>query len=406
MTATVHDRPNSGLPKPLPLRGVRVLDFSRIIAGPYCAQYLADLGADVIKVERKGLGDDARQYSFPAVWEGTGTMYLSFNRGKRSIALDLDQDSDRGLARELIGSADVLLENFRPGVMARLGLDYENLRASHSGLVYCSISGFGEDGPLALAGANDLVAQASTGLMSLNQQEDGRPQKVVPAMVDMFTGLNAAVAIIAALHRRSGTNLGTHVTTSLFECGVSMLSYFATSHFAAPEPATQDLGASITVPNQSFLASDGWMVIACSNEAMWQRLCEAIGRPELRDDPRFATNLDRTRNQQTLIPLLDTVFAAATRAHWAQRLEAAKASSSSILSVGEVLSHPQTESLGMIVPLAHPDIDGFRVLRTPFRFDSEVLTSNRPPPALDEHRNEIIAELRRASASSQLKEQQ
>ena len=374
-----------------------MLDFSRIIAGPFCAQYLADLGADVIKVERKGLGDDARQYSFPALWHGTGTMYLSFNRGKRSIALDLDDEADRRLAWQLIGQCDVLIENFRPGVMDKLGLGFDAVHASNPGLVYCSISGVGQDGPLAHAGANDLVAQASTGVMSLNQQEDGRPQKVVPAMVDMFTGLNAAVAIIAAIHERSRTHKGAHITTSLFECGISMLSYFATSHFAPPQVHDKEQGASITVPNQSFRASDGWMVVACSNEPMWQRLCEAIGKPQLRDDPRYATNLDRTRHQKTLIPLLEEVFVTATRAQWAQRLDAAKTSNSSVLSVDEVLAHPQTKSLGMIVPMAHPQIDGFKMLRAPVRFDGKALTSNLPPPALDQHRQDIMSELIRSS---------
>ena len=371
-----------------------MLDFSRIIAGPCCAQVLADLGAEVIKVERKGLGDDARQYSFPALWDGTGTMYLSFNRGKRSIALDLDDESDRRLAWELIGRADVLIENFRPGVMDKLGLGHDAVRASNPGLVYCSISGFGEEGPLAHAGANDLVAQASTGLMSLNPQDNGRPQKVAPAIVDMFTGLNATVAIIAAIHERSRTGSGTRITTSLFECGISMLSYFATSHFAPPQPHDEDQGASITVPNQSFRASDGWMVVACSNESMWQRLCEAIGKPQLRHDPRYATNLDRTRNQQTLIPLLEEVFAVASRAQWKERLDAARISSSGILSVAEVLSHPQTQSLGMVVPITDPEIKEFRMLRTPFRFDGQVLVSELPPPRLDQHRQEIMAELR------------
>ena len=384
----------SALPPSLALKDVRVLDFSRIIAGPCCAQVLADLGAEVIKVERKGLGDDARQYSFPALWDGTGTMYLSFNRGKRSIALDLDDESDCRVAWELIGRADVLIENFRPGVMEKLGLGHDAVRPSNRGLVYCSISGFGEEGPLAHAGANDLVAQASTGLMSLNQQDSGRPQKVAPAIVDMFTGLNAAVAIIAAIHERSRTGSGTHITTSLFECGISMLSYFATSHFAPPQPHDEDQGASITVPNQSFRASDGWMVVACSNEPMWQRLCEAIAKPQLRDDPRYATNLDRTRNQQTLIPLLEEAFAVDSRAQWKERLDAARISSSGILSVAEVLSHPQTQSLGMVVPITHPEIKEFRMLRTPFRFDGQVLASKLPPPRLDQHRQEIMAELR------------
>ena len=382
----------------LPLQGVRVLDFSRIIAGPFCAQYLADLGADVIKVERPGTGDDARQYSFPAVWGDTGTIYLSFNRGKRSIALDLEQEGDRAIARKLIDRADVLVENFRPGVMNKVGLGSDAMRKLNPRLVYCSISGFGEDGPLAQAGANDLVAQASCGVMSLNSHADGRPQKVVPAMVDMFTGLNAALAIVAAIHERTRTGAGTQVDTSLFESGIAMLSYFATTHFASAEPQDESLGASITVPNQTFRASDGWMAIACSNEPMWQRLCGALEMPQLREDPRYATNLDRTRNQATLIPALEAVFAKRTRAEWAQRLGESRTSHSSVLSVGEVLSHAQTDALGMVVPIPHPELEGFRMVRAPFRIGSRVMAAKQPPPRLDEHRAEILAQLDRQPA--------
>lgn len=379
----------------LPLEGIRVLDFSRIIAGPFCAQYLADLGAEVIKVERPGTGDDARQYSFPAEWGGTGTIYLSFNRGKRSIALDLEQEGDRDIAHRLIAGADVLVENFRPGVMNKVGLGCDEMCAMNPRLVYCSISGFGEEGPLAQAGANDLVAQASCGVMSLNSHADGRPQKVVPAMVDMFTGLNAALAIVAAIHERTRTGSGTQVTTSLFESGIAMLSYFATSHFASAQPQDESLGASITVPNQTFRASDGWMAIACSNEPMWQRLCGALEMPQLRKDPLYATNLDRTRNQATLIPTLEEVFAKRTRAEWAQRLEEAKISHSSVLSVGEVLSHPQTEALGMVVPIPDPELEGFRMVRAPFRIGSRTMAAMLPPPRLDEHRVQILAQLER-----------
>jgi crotonobetainyl-CoA:carnitine CoA-transferase CaiB-like acyl-CoA transferase len=383
---------------PAPLDGLRVLDFSRIIAGPICAQYLADLGADVIKVERKDGGDDARQYSFPALWEGTGTMYLSFNRGKRSIALDLDDEADRSIARELVARADVLVENFRPGVMARLGFGHEAMQGLNPRLVYCSISGFGEHGPLAGAGANDLVAQASTGVMSLNAQADGRPQKVVPAMVDMFTGLNAALAILAAVQQRHRTGTGAQVNTSLFESGIAMLSYFATSHFAPRKPEDQALGASITVPNQTFRASDGWMAVACSNDPMWQRLCDALEVPQLKDDPRYATNLQRTRHQDTLLPLLEEVFATRTRAEWAARLEQAKVSHSSVLDVGEVLAHPQAQTLGMVVDIPHPGIPAFRMVRAPIRIDGQGMAAMRPPPALDQHRAEILSGLRTADS--------
>ena len=291
-----------------------------------------------------------------------------------------------------MATADVLIENFRPGVMDRLGLGYEALAERRPKLVYCSISGFGEEGPLAQAGANDLVAQASCGLMSLNAQDGGRPEKVAPAIVDLYTGVNAALAILAALRQRESTGRGTRVSTSLFECGMSMLSYFATSQFAPGQCATEPvIGGSITVPNQSFKASDGWLVLACSNEPMWQRLCRAIGRAELAADSRFATNLDRTYNKQALIAILDGELAGDTRAGWAARLETAKVSSSAVLTVAEVLAHPQAESLGMVVPITHARIKGFRTLRAPFRFDGHALVANAAPPGLDEHREELLS---------------
>lgn len=390
------------------LTGIRVLDFSRIIAGPLCAQYLADLGADVIKVERPATGDDARSYVFPATWNGLSTMFLSFNRGKRSVELDVATESGCAMARTLAASADVLIENFRPGVMDRLSLGYDALAQANPRLVFCSISGFGQNGPLAQVGANDLVAQASCGLMGINATADARPQKVAPAVVDLFTGVNAAFAILAALRQRDATGQGTHITTSLFECGISMLSYFATSSFAEQTAGPQtgvapEASASITVPNQSFRCSDGWIVVACSNESMWRRLTQAVGRPGLADDARFANNLERTRNKDALIQILDELFLGGSREHWISRLTAAKVSVSAALSVAEALAHPQVASLNLVTAPAHSGIPDFRMLSTPFRFGGARPVSPLPPPELGEHNAAVLSMLAECAANNSAK---
>ena len=381
-----------------PLTGIRVLDLSRIIAGPLCGQYLADLGADVVKIERPVSGDDARDYVFPATWGDQSVMFMSFNRGKRSVVLDLAGADDRGAFLAFARSADVLIENFRPGVMDRLGLGYDALNAANPRLIYCSVSGFGNDGPQAQAGANDLVAQASCGLMALNASADGRPRKIAPAAVDLFTGANAVIAILAALRERDRTGRGAPVTTSLFECGVSMLSYFATGAFAEraggrDSNMSAQASATITVPNQAFRCKDGWIVVACSNDAMWRRLAEGLGRPALATDARFATNAERTHNMSELIGMLDEIFAADTRGAWAERLSAAKVSVAAALTPEEAIDSPQAQSLGLVAPSRHAHIARFRMLATPFRIDGSRPVSEWAPPELGEHSDELLRSL-------------
>jgi crotonobetainyl-CoA:carnitine CoA-transferase CaiB-like acyl-CoA transferase len=373
-----------------PLAGVRVLDLSRIIAGPLAAQYLADLGADVVKVERPGTGDDARGYVFPSTWRGESTMFLSFNRGKRSVVLDLDDAGDRAAIETLLGDADVLVENFRPGVMERLGLGWDALSARFPRLVMCSVSGFGADGPAAETGANDLVAQASCGLMALNAGDDGRPRKVAPAVVDLFTAANAALAIVAALRARDASGRGSRVTTSLFECGVALQSYFATGAFAERAAGrTPDMSAAasatVTVPNQAFRCRDGWIVVACSNDAMFARLATALDAPALAADARFATNAARTAHRDALVSRLDAAFAEGTREVWVARLGANKVSVSGVMKPEEALAHPQAAHLGMAATSPHARIDGLRTPAVPFSIDGVRPQAPIGPPLLGEH---------------------
>jgi len=387
--ATV-DGPGAAASAARPLAGVRVLDLSRIIAGPLAAQYLADLGAQVVKVERPGGGDDARGYVFPSTWSGESTMFLSFNRGKRSVVLDLDEAGDRSAFQALLAETDVLLENFRPGVMERLGLGWDALSARCPRLVMCSVSGFGADGPAAGTGANDLVAQASCGLMALNAGDDGRPRKVAPAVVDLFTAVNAALAIVAALRARDASGRGSRVTTSLFECGVALQSYFATGAFAelaagrTPDMAAA-ASATVTVPNQAFRCGDGWIVVACSNDAMFARLAAALADPTLATDARFATNAARTVHRDALVARLDAAFAADARDAWVARLEAHKVSASGVLRPEEALAHPQAVHLGLAAASAHTRIDGLRTPAVPFSIDGVRPCAPMGPPLLGEH---------------------
>ena len=332
-------------------------------------------------------GDDARAYVFPAMWAGESTLFMAFNRGKRSVVLDLSAAAGRAALADLARRADVLIENFRPGVMARLGLDYATLAALNPRLVYCSVSGFGDAGPLAQAGANDLVAQAASGLMALNPAPDGRPQKVAPAVVDLFTATNAVVAILAALRERDATGRGRHVTTSLFECGLALLSYFATGAFAeraagrASDMAAQ-ARATITVPNQAFRCADGWIVVACSNDAMFRRLAAGLDRPALADDARFRTNADRTAHRAALIALLDDAFSRDTRTAWTERLGAQKVSVAAVMTPEEALDSPQAASLDIVRAPAHPRLAQYRTVAAPFRLDGERPLAELPPPAL------------------------
>ncbi len=382
-------RPSAGA-----LTGTRVVDFSRIIAGPLCTMYLADLGADVIKVERPGAGDDAREYTFPSTWGGEGAIFLAFNRHKRSLALDLQKEAGREAALVLVRDADVLVENFRTGVMERLGLGYDRLAEINPKLVYCSITGFGASGPMAASGANDLIAQAFGGLMSLNADAAGEPFKVAPAVVDAYTGLTAALAVVAALHSRAVTGRGQRIDTSLLECGTALLSYFVVSCLATGEAPTQrGPSASITVPNRSFRTADGWLVLAANNEPMWRRLCEAVGRPDLADDARFRTNSDRMVNQEALTAALSEVLAGRSRAEWQGVFEAARVTCAPVQDIGGLLASEQLRALRVIVPVPHPLIPEFRAVRPPFAMSGTPPSVGGPPPRLGEHSVGILREI-------------
>jgi crotonobetainyl-CoA:carnitine CoA-transferase CaiB-like acyl-CoA transferase len=364
------------------LEGILVADFSRVLAGPLCTMTLGDLGADVVKVERPDGGDDTRQWGPPFVGEGA-TYYLGLNRNKRSIALDLKDPGDVGLARRLCERADVVVESFRPGTFERLGLGYEAIAEANPGLILCSISAFGSGERAARLPGYDLLLQAMSGLMSVTGEpgEDGRPLKVGAALIDMICGLYATTGILAALHARARTGRGQRLEVSLMDSALAGLLNQGSAYLLAGVVAGR-LGnrhPSIA-PYETYEAADGPFAVAVGNDAIYRRLCEAIGRPELAGDERFATNAVRLRHRDELGAALEEAFATAPAAEWVERLAAAAVPAGPINDVAEAFGF--AEGLGLE---PWDDTDGVRTVRSPLRLDATPTTVRRRPPRLGEH---------------------
>lgn len=373
-------------PAESPLAGVRVLDFSRIIAGPLCTLYLSDLGADVIKVERPVTGDEARSYG-PAWWEGIGATFLALNRGKRSICLDMASDGDKTRARELASECDVVVENFRPGVMSKWGLSYDQIHTTNPGLVYCSLTGFGSEGPLANQGANNLIAQAFGGAMYLADPDV--PKKAVgPAITDLFAGVNAALAVVAALHARTVTNKGQLVQTSLLEAQAGLMSYFITSYLGTGRNPTLGEASPFTVPNGTFRAADRWLVVAVNSPAMWERLCHALEQPEWIENPAYRTNEDRLEHKDEIVRDVSRILQGRSREDWLAVFDDWKVTAGPVNTVSEFVNHPQTVAMEVVQPIPNPAIEAFRGVRVPFTMSDADLGSSLPPPGLGEHDSE------------------
>jgi crotonobetainyl-CoA:carnitine CoA-transferase CaiB-like acyl-CoA transferase len=365
-----------------PLAGVRVVDLSRVLAGPYATMLLADLGADVVKVERPGEGDETRGWG-PPFAGSEAAYYLSLNRSKRSIALDLKRPEGRELALDLCAGAAVVVENFRHGAAARLGLDFDSVRARNPSVVYCSITGFGRREPRDRAGY-DFVAQAESGLMAITGEPDGVPMKSGVAVVDVLTGAHAAIGILAALHRGEAE----HVEVSLLDSAFSGLVNIAQNALVTgEEPGRYGNAHASIVPYQPFRASDGWVAVAAANESLYARLCGAVGRPELATDERFATNSARVRNREELVSLLEAAFATRTADEWIAALDEAGVPAGKIRGVNEALRG----AVGFTT-VEHPRVGALDLVAPPFGLESP-LRSPTPPPLLGEHTHEILREL-------------
>jgi crotonobetainyl-CoA:carnitine CoA-transferase CaiB-like acyl-CoA transferase len=376
-------------PAPAPLTGVRVLDLSRVLAGPLATMILGDLGADVLKVERPGEGDDTRHWGPPFAGEDAA-YFLSLNRNKRSVEIDLKSAEGIDTVRRLASSADVVIENFRPGLMASLGLALEDLRAESPTLVTCSLTAFGEDAlETASRPGYDIIVQALSGLMSVTGEPGGEPTKAGVALLDVVTGLYASIGILAALHERRETGRGRHVSVSLFDASVAaMVNQAANFLIGGVVPRAMGSQHPNIVPYQVFQASDRPFILAGGNDRIFARTCEVSGHPEWAQDVRFATNEARVQNRAQVVSMLGEVFATRTASEWLSALEEAAVPSSPIWSMDEVFASP--EGAALIQEIADPSRGTLRLVADPIRFDGRPLPTRMPPPRLGEHTPEVL----------------
>jgi formyl-CoA transferase len=376
------------------LSGIRVLDMSRVLAGPYCTMMLGDLGADVVKVESPE-GDDTRRWGPPSQG-GESAYYLCCNRNKRSIVLDLHTEEGQATARRLASRSQVLVENFRLGTMEKWGLGYEQLSADNPGLVYCSISGYGRTGPMSSLPGYDFVMQGAGGVMSFTGEPDGPPEKVGVAIVDLTAGLFALSAILAALRVRDLTGMGQHIDISLFDSHLAWLANVGSNYLISGQvPPRYGNAHPNIVPYQAFPTGDGWLIVAVGTDRQWARLCDVLSRPDLATDPRFATNSARVEHRTTLVPLLEAAFNGRTTAEWLALLEAADVPAGPVNNVAQALDHPQAAARDMVQEVPHPGIGPVRMVASPLKLSHTPPAIRRHPPMLGEHTEEVLEELRR-----------
>jgi crotonobetainyl-CoA:carnitine CoA-transferase CaiB-like acyl-CoA transferase len=374
-----------------PLEGIRVLDFSRVIAGPACTQALADMGAEVIKIEDPDGGDDTRRVAGPKVGPQTH-FFLAFNRGKKSVALDIGTAEGQALVARLLATCDVMIENFRPGVMKRFGLDYDSLKERFPRLVYLSVSAYGQTGPMADRPGFDPVLQAESGMMSLTGQPDGPPLRHPLSIVDTLTSIHATAAIVAALYARRDTGKGQYIDLALFDVAVAALGnaglYYLTSGQLPPRTGNAHMTST---PTAAFAASNGLLYMAVSNQKLFAGMCRAVGHPEWIEDPRFATTGSRTQNRAALFALMDAVFATDTKENWASRLRHLPVGP--VRSLAESLESPEVAARGMVRTMTHPEVGTFRTFGTVYRLSDTPVGSDAPPPLLGEHGAQVLREL-------------
>lgn len=391
------------------LDGIRVLDLSRVLAGPWCTQNLADLGADVIKIERPGAGDDTRAWGPPFLPDATGgesresAYYLGANRNKRSVTCDIAKPEGQQLIRELVARCDVFIENFKVGDMARYGLDYASLSAINPRLVYCSLTGFGQTGPYAPRAGYDYIIQGMGGLMSVTGERDdlgGGPQKVGVAVADLFTGMYATVGILAALRHAERTGEGQHLDMALLDTQVAMLANLGANCLVSGKvPRRMGNAHQNIVPYQVFEVApraDGgrdYLILAVGNDSQYAKFCEVAGRPDLAADPRYVKNADRVRHRAELVPVLEQVMATRSKADWLAALEAAKVPCGPINSLDEVFADPQVQARGMVSHWQHPLRADLRLVSSPIKLEKTPVRADLPPPQLGQHTDEVLAEV-------------
>jgi len=375
-----------------PLEGLRVIELAHIMSGPTAGMLLADMGADVIKVERIPGGDDTRRFAPPKV-NGEASAFLMMNRNKRGIALDLKQPMARAALERIIARSDVLIENFRTGTMDRLGLGYEALSAAHPALIYCSVSGYGRTGPDADKGGFDLVAQGLSGLMRITGQPGGPPTKVGSPVTDINAGILAALGIVSAYVHRLKTGNGQLVDTSLLEAGV-MQTFWQSAIFigSGSEPGALGSAHPLTAPYQAFQTADGWITVGASNQANYARLVDVLGAPELLGDERFADNASRMRNLPELVRVLTARFVQKPSAAWLALLDEAGVPAGPVLDIADMLQHPQVVARDMVIETNHPSVGRTRAIGCPIKFSRSPTAVQRPAPRFGEHSAEVLRE--------------
>lgn len=386
------------------LSHIRVLDLTRVLAGPWCAQTLADFGADVIKVERPGAGDDTRHWGPPYLKDADGAdtaeaaYYLAANRNKRSVTVDIATPEGQQIVRELAAQSDVVLENYKVGQLKKYGLDYDSLRAVKPDLVYCSVTGFGQTGPYAHRAGYDFIVQGIGGFMSITGERDGEPgggpQKAGVAIADLATGLYSTIAVLAALAHRDRTGEGQYIDMALLDVQVALLANMNTNFLASGKPPVRWGNAHPNiVPYQTFQTSDGWIIVAVGNDGQFRKFVEAGGRPELADDARFATNPSRVRHRDTLVPILAEMVKARGKADWIGALEAAGVPCGPINDLGEVFDNEQVVARGMQVSLPHPCGADVKLVRNPIRMSATPPDARTAPPLLGAQTEDVLRDM-------------
>ena len=386
---------------PGPLSNIRVLDLSRVLAAPWAGQNLADLGAEVIKVERPGVGDDSRAFGPPWIKDAQGrdtkdsAYFTSANRGKKSITIDLSKRAGQNIARELAAKSDVLLENYKYGDLERYHLSYGELKILNPRLIYCSVTGFGHTGPYRERPGYDFMIQGMGGMMSVTGEPDGAPgggpQRAGVPIADIITGMYATIAVCAALAHRAESGLGQHLDLALLDSQIALLAYQNTNYFATGKPPRRigNLHPNI-VPYQPFRASDGEIILACGNDNLFRKFCEAAGCVELAADPRFLTNGKRVENRAELTRLLQEVFGKRAKREWVGLLEAAGVPNGPINDIAQVFEEPQVQARGVKIELHHPVAGPLPLVASPMRFSGTPLEYRLPPPLLGEHTDEVL----------------
>ena len=389
---------------PKALGHIRVLDLSRVLAGPWCSQNLADLGADVIKIERPGAGDDTRAWGPPYAKDASGAdtteaaYYLSANRGKRSVTCDISKPEGQALIRELAKHADVVLENYKVGQLKKYGLDYESLKAVKPGLVYCSVTGFGQDGPYAHRAGYDFLIQGMGGLMSVTGERDdlpgGGPQKAGVALTDLMTGMYSTIAILAALTHRDRTGEGQYIDMALLDVQVAMLANMGSNYLnSGKAPKRWGNAHANIVPYQTFACADGYIIVATGNDSQYQKFVEVGGRADLATHKRYATNPLRVKNRDELVPILAEMVKSQPRDWWIEQLEAVGVPCGPINDLHDVFKNPQVQARGMVMEAPHPTAGKVKLVRNPMRLSASPAETDMAPPLLGQHTDEVLREV-------------